>query len=155
MIKRLVARGFASSLVLCAAAAASAAGNDAAIEAPAVAPAPPRAEGDGPYSQLILRNVVVIRGSGAPAFGPADVVIEGNRFVLRGRSRKSAQTTLAVRVVATSRIPLARTTAMLFVGNEVDWTMNTSSPRTFSCSSTKISMSAKRRTMHLASGNSR
>src|SRR6476659_6713348 len=29
---------------------------------------------------------------------------------------------------------------------------NTSSPRTFSCTSTKISMSAKRRTMHLASG---
>ncbi len=42
-----------------------------------------------------------------------------------------------------------------FAGNEVDWTMNTSSPRTFSWSSTKISMSAKRRTMHLASGSSR
>ena len=40
-------------------------------------------------------------------------------------------------------------------GYEVDWTMNTSSPRTFSWISTKISMSAKRRTMHLASGNSR
>jgi hypothetical protein len=48
---------------------------------PKVAPAPPRHEGDGPYSQLILRNVTVINGTGAPAFGPADIVIEGNRIV--------------------------------------------------------------------------
>jgi hypothetical protein len=55
----------------------------AAAEQPSakVAPAPPRQEGDGPYSQLILRNVTVIAGTGAPAFGPADVVIEGNRIV--------------------------------------------------------------------------
>ncbi|HET9448466.1 MAG TPA: hypothetical protein VFO35_19505, partial [Steroidobacteraceae bacterium] len=46
-----------------------------------VAPAPPRQEGDGPYSQLILRNVTVINGTGAPAFGPADIVVEGNRIV--------------------------------------------------------------------------
>jgi hypothetical protein len=46
-----------------------------------VAPAPPRQEGDGPYSQLILRNVTVIAGTGSPAFGPADIVIEGNRIV--------------------------------------------------------------------------
>jgi hypothetical protein len=37
-------------------------------------------------------------------------------------------------------------------GAEVDWITNTSSPRTFSWTSTKISMSAKRRTTHLASG---
>jgi len=43
--------------------------------------APPRAEGDGPYTQLILRGVTVIDGTGAPAYGPADVVIEGNRIV--------------------------------------------------------------------------
>ena len=42
-----------------------------------------------------------------------------------------------------------------FAGNDVDWMTNTSSPRTFSWISTKISMSAKRRTMHLASGSSR
>jgi hypothetical protein len=48
---------------------------------PGVAPAPPRNEGDGPYSQLILRGVIVIDGTGAPAFGPADVVIENNRIV--------------------------------------------------------------------------
>ena len=44
-------------------------------------PAPERHEGEGPYSQLILRNVTVINGTGAPAFGPADVVIERNRIV--------------------------------------------------------------------------
>jgi hypothetical protein len=48
---------------------------------PQVAPAPPRHEGEGPYSQLILRNVTVINGTGAPAYGPADIVIEGNRIV--------------------------------------------------------------------------
>ncbi len=47
----------------------------------AVVPGPTRTEGDGPYSQLILRGVTVINGTGSPAFGPADVVIEGNRIV--------------------------------------------------------------------------
>lgn len=47
----------------------------------AIAPAPARHEGEGPYPQLILRGVTVINGTGAPAFGPADVVIEGNQIV--------------------------------------------------------------------------
>ena len=47
----------------------------------AIAPAPARHEGEGPYPQLILRGVTVINGTGAPAYGPADVVIEGNRIV--------------------------------------------------------------------------
>lgn len=38
-------------------------------------------EGKGPYPQLILRGATVISGTGAPAFGPADVVIEGDRIV--------------------------------------------------------------------------
>src|SRR6188768_3615098 len=37
-------------------------------------------------------------------------------------------------------------------GNDVDWMMNTSEPRTFSWIWTKISMSAKRRTTALVSG---
>src|SRR5882757_2713931 len=37
-------------------------------------------------------------------------------------------------------------------GNDVDWMMNASEPRTFSRISTKISLSAKRRTLALASG---
>lgn len=45
-----------------------------------VSPAPSRQEGQGPYSQLILREVTVINGTGAPAFGPADIVIEGNKI---------------------------------------------------------------------------
>lgn len=49
----------------------------------AIPAAPPRAadEGQGPYRQLILRGVTVINGTGTPAFGPADIVIEGNRIV--------------------------------------------------------------------------
>ncbi len=47
-----------------------------------VTPAPerPEDEGEGPYPQLILRGVTVVNGTGAPAFGPADIVIEGNRI---------------------------------------------------------------------------
>ena len=39
-------------------------------------------------------------------------------------------------------------------GNDVDWMMKASEPRTFSWISTKISMSAKRRTLALVSGRS-
>jgi hypothetical protein len=60
---------------------ASSLGSAAAAESSKVPPAPPRHEGEGPYAQLILRNVTVINGTGAPAFGPADVVIERNRIV--------------------------------------------------------------------------
>ena len=38
-------------------------------------------EGEGPFQRLIIRGVTVIDGTGAPAFGPADVVVEGNRIV--------------------------------------------------------------------------
>ena len=53
----------------------------AADDAKGVEPAPERREGEGPWTQLILRDVVVVNGTGAPAFGPADVVIEGDRIV--------------------------------------------------------------------------
>ncbi|HSK79089.1 MAG TPA: amidohydrolase family protein [Thermoanaerobaculia bacterium] len=46
-----------------------------------IPPAPPRAEGDGPYSQLILRGATLIDGTGAPPIGPVDIVIEKNRIV--------------------------------------------------------------------------
>ncbi|HKT45960.1 MAG TPA: amidohydrolase family protein [Candidatus Acidoferrales bacterium] len=42
--------------------------------------AAPAAEQAGPYGSLVIRNVTVIDGSGAPAFGPADVFIKGNRI---------------------------------------------------------------------------
>ncbi len=43
--------------------------------------APIKNEGDGPYPQLILRGVIMINGTGAPAMGPVDIVIEKNRIV--------------------------------------------------------------------------
>ncbi len=43
-------------------------------------PAPDRHEGTGPYKQLIIRGVTVIDGTGAPPFGPIDIVIEDNRI---------------------------------------------------------------------------
>ena len=44
-------------------------------------PAPPRAEGEGPFARLILRGATVIDGTGAPPFGPVDIVIEKDRIV--------------------------------------------------------------------------
>jgi len=45
-----------------------------------IKPAPDRTEGDGPYTQLIIRGVTLINGAGAPARGPVDIVIRGNRI---------------------------------------------------------------------------
>ena len=42
--------------------------------------APDRDKGEGPYSQLIIRGVTLINGTGAPALGPVDIVIEHNRI---------------------------------------------------------------------------
>lgn len=42
--------------------------------------APDRTRGEGPYDRLILRGVTLINGEGAPAVGPMDVLIEGNRI---------------------------------------------------------------------------
>src|SRR6478609_12094196 len=43
--------------------------------------APEKKEGSGPYTQLIIRGVTLINGTGAPPFGPVDIVIEQNRIV--------------------------------------------------------------------------
>jgi dihydroorotase-like cyclic amidohydrolase len=42
--------------------------------------APDRKEGEGPFTQLIIRGATLINGTGAPPYGPADIVIEGNRI---------------------------------------------------------------------------
>jgi Amidohydrolase family len=42
--------------------------------------APPRAEGDGPYTQVIIRGVTLINSTGAPPIGPVDIVVEKNRI---------------------------------------------------------------------------
>ena len=43
-------------------------------------PAPNRAEGEGPFERLIIRNATLIDGTGAPPRGPVDIVIERNRI---------------------------------------------------------------------------
>lgn len=43
--------------------------------------APEKKEGEGPYTQLIIRGVILINGTGAPPFGPVDIVIEKNRIM--------------------------------------------------------------------------
>jgi hypothetical protein len=40
----------------------------------------PRKDGQGPYDRLVIRGATMIDGSGAPPFGPVDIVIEGNRI---------------------------------------------------------------------------
>jgi hypothetical protein len=45
-----------------------------------VAPAPDRAEGEGPYNLLVIRNATLINGNGAPPLGPVDIIIEKNRI---------------------------------------------------------------------------
>ena len=36
---------------------------------------------EGPYERLIIRNAMVIPGHGGPAYGPADIIIEGNTII--------------------------------------------------------------------------
>lgn len=42
--------------------------------------APDRSEGEGPFERLIIRGVHMIDGTGSPATGPVDIVVEGNRI---------------------------------------------------------------------------
>ena len=54
------------------------------LAAPAFAagmlPTPPRAEGEGPFPRLVIRGVTIIQGDGSPPYGPADIIVEGNRI---------------------------------------------------------------------------
>ncbi len=45
-----------------------------------VKPAPDRAEGIGPWPQLIIRGVILVNSTGAPPIGPMDIVVEQNRI---------------------------------------------------------------------------
>ncbi|HEU4969849.1 amidohydrolase family protein [Sphingomonas sp.] len=42
---------------------------------------PARTEGIGPFNRVVLRNVTMIDGTGAPAQGPVDIVLSGDRIV--------------------------------------------------------------------------
>lgn len=46
-----------------------------AAQLPVDDPIPPRTEGMGPYPRLVLRNVIIVNGTGAPAQGPYDLVL--------------------------------------------------------------------------------
>lgn len=48
-------------------------------------------EGQGPFDRLIIRGATVIDGTGAPARGPMDVVIERNRIVEIRSARDSGE----------------------------------------------------------------
>jgi len=55
----------------------------AALPAPApaqVPDAPDRTRGDGPYDRLVIRGATLIDGTGAPARGPVDIVVENDRI---------------------------------------------------------------------------
>jgi cytosine/adenosine deaminase-related metal-dependent hydrolase len=41
---------------------------------------PARTEGVGPFQRVVLRNVTMIDGTGAPAQGPVDIVLSGDRI---------------------------------------------------------------------------
>ncbi len=43
--------------------------------------APEIKEGEGPYTQLIIRGVILIDGTGAPPVGPVDIIVRQNRIV--------------------------------------------------------------------------
>ncbi|WP_035464617.1 amidohydrolase family protein [Algoriphagus vanfongensis] len=45
-----------------------------------IEPAPDRNEGEGPYSKLIIRGVILIDGTGAPPTGPVDIVVEKDKI---------------------------------------------------------------------------
>jgi hypothetical protein len=45
---------------------------------PALPPAPARDRGVGPFNRLVLRGATIIDGTGAPPWGPVDIVIENN-----------------------------------------------------------------------------
>jgi imidazolonepropionase-like amidohydrolase len=43
-------------------------------------PIPARTQGAGPFNRTVLRNVTMIDGTGAPAQGPVDIVLSGDRI---------------------------------------------------------------------------
>lgn len=51
-----------------------------AAQTSSVQKAPPRNEGEGPFKRLILQGGIVIDGTAAPAYGPVDILVEGNRI---------------------------------------------------------------------------
>ncbi len=65
---------------------------------PVMAPAR-GAEAQGPYQQLLITNVNIIDGTGAPTQGPYSILIEGNRIVSIGEASGGAAAKSAARVI--------------------------------------------------------
>jgi len=66
--------------------------------------APPRSAGEGPYKRLVLRGGILIDGTGAPPFGPVDIVIEGNRIsAIRSLGDPKSTSRTAIRPAAGDR----------------------------------------------------
>ena len=38
-------------------------------------------EGEGPFDRLIIRGAILIDGTGGPASGPVDIIVEDNKIV--------------------------------------------------------------------------
>jgi Amidohydrolase family len=68
--------GFLTAILFC----SNAPGHPQDDATKSILKAPARAEGEGPFDRLILRGATVIDGTGAPAIGPMDIVIEKNRI---------------------------------------------------------------------------
>ncbi|HVL68693.1 MAG TPA: hypothetical protein VM364_15630 [Vicinamibacterales bacterium] len=66
-------------------------------------------EGQGPFKTLVIRNVMLIDGSGAPPAGPMDVVVAGNRIS-------------AVRSAGTPGLPLRQNRPPQGADHEIDGT---------------------------------
>ena len=87
----------------------------AAVQRPAaqddaIRPAPNRgAESKGPFKTLVIRGAMLIDGTGAPARGPVDIVVEGNRIT-------------AVRSAGTPGVPLRPNRAPQNAEQEIDAT---------------------------------
>jgi imidazolonepropionase-like amidohydrolase len=87
----------------------------AAIAAPALGagmlPTPPRTadEGAGPYPTLVIRGATIVTGNGGPPYGPADIVIRGNRIA-------------EIRSAGTPGLPMAANRAPAGATREIDAT---------------------------------
>ena len=115
------------------------------------------------YLSLHLANCAVRRFADQEIFVEIQENVRGEDvFVVQSTSFPANDNLMELLIIidALRRASARRSASMMInssirwslAGNEVDCTMKISSPRTFSRISTKISMSAKRRTEHLASG---
>jgi imidazolonepropionase-like amidohydrolase len=79
-LQRLLAIGVLTTLSLSLQSNALAASSDAKLFKQLKNEVPQRTEGEGSYDRLVIRGGYVIDGTGAPPYGPADIVVEKNRI---------------------------------------------------------------------------